>query len=74
MQKKIAEASEDDFNLLLKCLNKDLPALETEFKEYMTHFDRVDDPMVKRVLEYERMYDEFRNVHERRQKDYIYFK
>ena len=74
MQKKIAEASEDDFNLLLKCLNKDLPALETEFKEYMTRFERVDDPMVKRVLEYEKMYDEFRNVHERREKSYIYFK
>ena len=74
VQKRIAQASEDDFNLLLKCLNKDLPVLEKEFKEYMTHFAKTDDPEVKRVLEYENVYEEFRNVNEKREKKYIYFK
>ncbi|MFA5142835.1 MAG: hypothetical protein WC522_01530 [Candidatus Omnitrophota bacterium] len=74
VQKKIAAGAEDDFNMLLKCLGKDLPALENEFKEYMSRFEKVDDPFVKMVLEYEKTYDEFREVQQKREKKYIYFK
>jgi len=42
----------DDLALLLECLDKDLPTLEKEFREYMDGYQKVEDPFVKRYIEF----------------------
>ena len=61
--KKQDKNGEDDFNLLLKCLGKDLPALEKEFTEYMKTYEKADDPSLKNVLRYQKLKDEFRRLY-----------
>ncbi len=50
---------QDEMELLLKTLNKDLPALEKEFMDYMATYKPVEDPYVKRFM---RHYDVWNDV------------
>lgn len=45
-------ANKDDLSLLLACLNKDLAALEKEFKDYMDSYQKAENPFVKRYIEF----------------------
>ncbi len=42
----------EELKILLKCLNKDLPALEKEFADYMNTYKKVDDPYVAKFIRY----------------------
>ena len=57
--------TEDDLALLLKSLNKDLPALEKEFKEYMAAYPQAEDPFVKKFMRYEKIKDAYMDVFRR---------
>ena len=46
-----APSEKDDFSLLLACLGMDLETLEKEFSDYMSTFEKVEDPFVKRYME-----------------------
>ncbi|MBP7056402.1 MAG: hypothetical protein KBB52_06085 [Candidatus Omnitrophica bacterium] len=54
-QKKMAEVRSDqgvdEIDILLKCLGKDLPTLEKEFRDFMKTYDKVEDPDVKAFME-----------------------
>lgn len=59
---KPASAKKDgeEFALLLKALNKDLPTLEKEFKEYMASYAAAEEPSVKRFMRYQQIEDDLR--------------
>lgn len=50
----------EDFALLLKTLNKDLPSLEKEFKEYMATYAAVEEPSIKRFMRYREIEEDLR--------------
>lgn len=60
-QKKMAETrpKDDDEELawLLEAVNKDLPTLEKEFREYMDTYEKVDDPYVRQVTRWREIWD-----------------
>lgn len=49
----------DKLQLLLTTLNKSLPALEKEFREYMITYPKTDDPFVKQFMRYQEVWDRF---------------
>jgi hypothetical protein len=55
--KKVA----DELELLLQYLNRDLPALEAEFKEFMSGYPEMEDPDVKRFMRYYRIWEDLLN-------------
>lgn len=60
---KAREAGKQDgeeLALLLKALNKDLPTVEKEFKEYMAAYKRGEDPSVTRFMRYRKIEDDLR--------------
>jgi len=63
----------DDFSLLLNCIRKSAPELEKEFAEYMAAFKKIDDPFVAKVMAYEKIVEDFRNV-ERQERTVFVFR
>jgi hypothetical protein len=57
-EKETKVKAEDELNILLKCLNKDLPTLEKEFKEYMDTYPKAEDPDVKRFIRYHQVWED----------------
>ncbi|MDD5136585.1 MAG: hypothetical protein PHX20_06195 [Candidatus Omnitrophica bacterium] len=53
---KISDKEADKLNWLLECLNKDLPTLEKEFREFMKRYKEEEDPYVKRFMKYCEIY------------------
>lgn len=56
----------EELDLLLKSLNKDLPALEKEFREHMAAYKKVEDPYVTAVMRYEKIRESYRDAVRRR--------
>ena len=56
---------QEDLNLLLKTLNKDLPTVEEEFRIYMATYPKAEDPFVKRFLRYEKIKEAYEDVFRR---------
>jgi len=54
----------DEVALLLKCLGKDLPTLDKEFRDYMKSFPKIDDPDIKKFMEYEEIVNRLKQVFE----------
>lgn len=52
----------DDLQVLLKCVEKPLPILEQEFRDYMKTFPKVDDPTIKELLLYEKVLQDFKMI------------
>lgn len=48
----------EEIALLLESLNKDLPVLEREFREYMSAYQPVEDPYVERFMRYHEIWKE----------------
>jgi hypothetical protein len=49
---QVSKGEKDELALLLGSLNKDLPALEKEFSDYMNTCEKADDPDVERYMRY----------------------
>ena len=56
VHKKLEE--KDDLKLLLASLNKDLPALEKEFKEFMATYGKAEDPDIKRFMKFHEIFND----------------
>lgn len=56
------EAGKENLIILLECLNKDLPALEKEFRDYMATYAKVEDPLIERFMKYQKIKEEFYGV------------
>jgi len=56
VHKKLEE--KDDLKLLLASLNKDLPTLEKEFKEFMATYGKAEDPDIKRFMKFHEIFND----------------
>jgi hypothetical protein len=55
----------DEVALLSKCIGKDLPTIDKEFREYIKAFPKVDDPEVKMFMRYQEVVNNWRQVWQR---------
>lgn len=60
-KKEPKSAEKDTLKLLLTTLNKDLPTLEREFKDFMATYPKAEDPFVKQYMRYQQVWDDFYN-------------
>lgn len=60
------EKEKEELDLLLKSLNKNLPALEKEFREYTAAYEKVEDPYVTAFMRYDEIRESYRDAVRRR--------
>ncbi|OGW85811.1 MAG: hypothetical protein A2987_05950 [Omnitrophica bacterium RIFCSPLOWO2_01_FULL_45_10] len=58
MAQIMPKKEKDELAGLLESLNKDLPAVEKEFREYMEAFDKADDPYVASYMRYYKVWED----------------
>lgn len=57
-----AAKTADEVAVLIKCIGRDLPTIDKEFRDYMKSLPKIDDPDIKKFLRYEEIGDRYKQV------------
>ena len=50
--------SDEELAWLLESVNKDLPTLEKEFREFMDSYEEIEDPYIRRFMQWREIWED----------------